>query len=71
MLKTTRIENVSANQPIKGGMSAPPTITITISKDPNLVCCPNPRMPSAKIVGYMIDMKKQLKKSAETESQPR
>src|SRR5277367_3652362 len=41
-----------------------------MNDEPNFVFSPKPWIPSEKIVGYMIDMKKKLMKSPATESQP-
>lgn len=48
----------SETWPINGGKTAPPTIAITINDAAFLVCGPRSLIPSAKIVGNMIDMKK-------------
>ena len=45
---------------MNGGAIAPPTIDMTMSDDPSFVCSPNPRMPSAKIVGKPTDIKKNV-----------
>jgi len=42
-------------------------MAMTMNADAFLVCGPSPFMPSAKMVGNMIDMKKKLAKSAPTE----
>ncbi len=64
------MEATSASQPMSMGMMAPPTMAITMKAEALLVCGPSPWMPSAKMVGNMIDMKKKLAKSAPTEIQP-
>ena len=66
-----RIENPSASRPISSGAKAPPRIAITMNDEASLVRGPSPRMPKAKLVGYMIDMKKKLSNRASTGSQPR
>jgi len=48
----------SAMKPISFGRRAPPMIAITMNEDAFLAREPSPWMPSAKIVGNMIDMKK-------------
>ena len=65
-----RIEYLSATRPMKYGRIAPPTTAVTIHDAASLVFSPSPRMPSAKCVGYMMDIKKKLKNSAATDSQP-
>jgi hypothetical protein len=44
------------NNPINGGSIAPPTIAIMIKDEPSFVYSPRFRIPSAKIVGNIIDM---------------
>src|SRR5690348_6786633 len=46
--------------PIAGVNTAPPTIAMTSTDDASLRASPSPLTPSAKMVGYMIDMKKLL-----------
>ena len=55
------IELISEIHPMNGGKIAPPTIAITINEDAFFVCSPNPFIPSAKIVGNMIDIKKKIR----------
>lgn len=54
----TAILNVSAINPIKGGQKAPPATDITKNDAPFLVKVPKSRIPSAKMVGNITDMKK-------------
>ncbi len=49
---------------MNGGAIAPPTMDMTMSEEPSLVWSPSPRMPSAKIVGNMTDMKKNVPNNA-------
>ena len=60
----------SAINPIKGVKTTPPTIAITRMEPPILVCSPNPLILDAKIVGYINDMKKLVKKIAHTPIHP-
>jgi len=64
--KPVRIECVSAMRPMNGAAIAPTTMDMTISDEPNLVWSPRPRMPSAKIVGYITDMKKRTSRTWHT-----
>jgi len=52
------------------GMSAPPMIAMTMNEAASFERLPRPKIPSAKIVGNMIDMKKKLRKRAMSEIQP-
>lgn len=54
----TDILYLSAINPITGGKTAPPTIDITINEDAFFVLGPRSFIPRAKIVGNIIDMKK-------------
>src|SRR6185437_239764 len=53
-----------ASAPIAGVNTAPPTIAMTSTDEASLRTSPRPLTPSAKIVGYMTDMKKLLAMSA-------
>ena len=48
----------SATAPISFGRIAPPMIAMTMNAEAFLARAPSPKMPSAKMVGNMIDMKK-------------
>src|SRR5271170_1245616 len=52
------------------GRIAPPMIAITIKYDALFALVPKPKMPRAKIVGNMIDIKKKQRKMQITEIQP-
>ena len=56
--------------PSKGGNTAPPMIAITIIDPPSFVLGPSPLIPRAKIVGNIKDMKKLVRKNAQTPTQP-
>src|ERR1700729_3294219 len=49
---------MSAIAPITFGKIAPPMMAITRKEDALLARCPRPKMPSAKMVGNMMDIKK-------------
>src|SRR5580692_11787473 len=49
---------LSAAQPRSNGIAAPPTTAVMISPDPLLVIGPNPAMPSVKMFGNMMELKK-------------
>src|SRR5580698_8553242 len=49
---------LSAAQPNSAGIIAPPTIAVMISPDPLLVIGPSPAMPSVKMLGNMMELKK-------------
>ena len=44
--------------PMNKGMTAPPTMDITRKEEAILLSSPSPLIPSAKMVGNMIDIKK-------------
>ncbi len=44
--------------PIIGGQKAPPATAITKKEEPRFVNGPSPRIPKAKIVGNISDIKK-------------
>jgi hypothetical protein len=50
--------DMSAIAPITFGRIAPPIIAITRNEDALFARCPRPKMPRAKMVGNMMDMKK-------------
>lgn len=54
----TAMEEISAIHPISIGTIAPPATAITIIEEAFSRNSPSPLMPSANIVGYMIDIKK-------------
>ncbi len=58
MTKPIAMDHTSAILPINIGITAPPATAITISEEPFSVFSFNPLMPTAKIVGYMMDIKK-------------
>ena len=60
----------SAMIPISGVSTAPPMMAITISDPPTLLSEPRPWRPRAKIVGYIRDMKKLVRKIVHTPTQP-
>ena len=49
---------------------APPMMAMTMNAEAFFARAPRPKMPRAKMVGNMIDMKKKLRKTHATESQP-
>ena len=57
--------------PINGGQKAPPATAITKNDDPFFVKAPKSRIPKAKIVGNIIDMKKYVENNATTEIIPK
>ena len=61
---------LSAINPIKGGKTAPPTIDITIKDEAFFVFAPKSLIPSANIVGNIIDMKKNTPKRLINDIQP-
>ncbi len=61
----------SAIQPIAGGKTAPPTTAITIKEEAFLVLGPKSFIPKAKMVGNMMDMKKNTSYRAMSDTQPR
>src|SRR6202011_4976998 len=60
----------SATAPITFGKIAPPMIAITMNDDAFFAHRPRPKIPSAKIVGNMIDMKKYVRNTHATDTQP-
>src|SRR5208337_3440102 len=60
----------SATAPISLGRIAPPMIAMTIYAESLLARAPSPKIPSANIVGNMIDMKKYLRNTHATDTQP-
>ena len=60
----------SNTNPINGVKIAPPMIAITMHEPPSLVFGPNSFNPSAKIVGNINDMKKLVRKIAQSPIQP-
>src|SRR5215469_14447927 len=50
--------------PMAGVNTAPPTIAMTSTEEASLRTSPRPLTPSAKMVGYITDMKKLLAMSA-------
>src|ERR1019366_10061488 len=56
--------------PSPGGMMAAPASAITITAPPSLVLGPKSFTPVAKIVGYIIDMKKLVATSAHQPAMP-
>ena len=48
----------SAISPIRGGQNAPPATAITRKEEPFFVSVPKSRIPSAKMVGNITDIKK-------------
>ena len=62
--------SLSAIAPITLGNTAPPIMAMTMNEDANFDFSPNPKMPSEKIVGNIIDMKKKLRNKAATDIQP-
>ena len=53
------ILKTSPSMPMNFGINAPPVIDITMNADAFFFDCePSPWMPTAKIVGNMMDMKK-------------
>ena len=56
--ESARHVELSATAPISFGRIAPPMIAMTMNADAFFARAPRPKMPSAKIVGNMIDMKK-------------
>lgn len=69
--KPTDIELLSAIHPMNGGKTAPPTIDITMNDEAFFVFGPKSFIPSAKIVGNVMDMKKKIRYKAITESYPK
>lgn len=57
--------------PIIGGKNAPPATAITRKDAPRLVCGPKPLIASAKIVGNMIDIKKNTPYKAIKDGHPK
>ena len=57
---------LSEIRPRTGGKGAPPTIAIMIRLDPIFVSWPRPFIPSANMVGNMIDIKKPIPINAYT-----
>ncbi len=55
---------------MSGVSTAPPMIAITISEPPSLAVSPSPRIPWAKIVGNISDMKKLVSSRAIIPVQP-
>src|ERR1700761_6971812 len=49
---------LSATYPMSAGITAPPTTAVMMSPDPLLVSGPSPAMPSAKMFGNMMELKK-------------
>ena len=58
----------SKSKPIRGVKTAPPIMAITINDPPNFVFGPKPFKPRAKMVGNISDMKKLVKKIAQSPS---
>lgn len=56
--------------PIKGGKKAPPTMAMTIIDPPIFVWTPSPLILSAKLVGYISDIKKLVKNIVQTPIHP-
>ncbi len=58
MTKEFWMPTLSASAPIRAGTIAPPTTAVMMSPDPLLVIGPSPVMPSAKMLGNMMELKK-------------
>ena len=56
----------SEMRPMIAGKNAPPTIAITISDEPRFVSAPRFLMPSAKMVGNIMEWKKPMNTTAHT-----
>lgn len=69
----TAIEEISAIHPMNIGKIAPPTIAITINDEAFLVFSPKSLIPKAKMVGNMIDIRKNTRNKdiIETHPQPK
>ena len=61
---------ICAIKPIRGVHSDPPIMAITRIDPPTFVFSPNPLILEAKIVGYINDIKKLVKKIAHIPIQP-
>jgi hypothetical protein len=61
----------SAIYPISGGKIAPPTIDIIMYEEAFFVFGPRSLIARAKMVGNMIDMKKNIRYKATIDAQPR
>lgn len=68
--KPTDILVLSAINPITGGKTAPPTIDITIKDEAFFVFGPRSLIPSANMVGNMIDIKKNTPNKLINDTQP-
>lgn len=68
--KPTDILVLSAMSPMTGGKTAPPTIDITTNDDAFFVFGPRSLIASAKMVGNMIDMKKNTPKRLISDTHP-
>ena len=71
IIKPIAIFTWSAIAPINGGQKAPPATAITKNDDPFFVKAPKSRIPNAKIVGNIIDIKKYVENNAITEIVPK
>src|SRR5882757_6075037 len=67
---TCMLPVLSEINPINRGVKAPPIIDITRKEDASLVSSPKSLIPSAKIVGNMIDIKKGVAMTAYTATSP-
>src|SRR5256885_2229262 len=56
----------SEMRPMIAGKNAPPTMAITISDEPRFVSAPRFLMPSAKMVGNIMEWKKPMNTTAHT-----
>lgn len=65
------MEEMSAIHPMKIGNMAPPTMDMTRNDEALLVCSPISFIPSEKMVGNMMDIKKKERNSAMIETQPK
>lgn len=65
------MDKPSAIYPINIGITAPPATLITITEEAFSVLYPILLMPMAKMVGYMMDMKKYEAKMHITDVMPR
>jgi hypothetical protein len=57
-IKARDRSDASAIAPITFGRIAPPIMAMTRKEDALFARCPRPKMPSAKMVGNMMDIKK-------------
>src|SRR5262249_29187544 len=62
--------DMSAIAPITFGKIAPPIMAMTRKEDSFFDRSPRPKMPSAKMVGNMIDIKKYVPRKQNADSQP-